>query len=1374
MDYTSIHIYGHILTDDILHAIETDESFDGNKAIDFHSSDLAFDIDYAWSCLRNDYNFFNARNNISDTYGTRRARDLIGRLLTNLGYQLKSQNEHILVDNVAYDISFLDEKLNNFPVHIVGDIAKDELNTKQLDGNTLDLRVKGKYKQRSPHATMQAYLNATDNTYGVIANGKTIRLIRSSGQLVKLNYIEFDIKKMVEEDKYKEFCLLYRLLHCSRFVVSNNNSCIFERWFNKSIESGHRIRDGLSKAVEKAMFTIINAAMQNDGDGNDLLRNSVNSKLLSLAQFNKELIHFIYRLLFLFIIEDRKLIFDRNEKDQTNSEEVSYYESIYYQYYAVSNLRHKSEIDYLHNPDHNDLWLGLMDTFKLFESGNFGKSLGIAPLGGVLFGRDTLKYLKQCNITNKQLLDAFSSLDEFYDEKGNKVRINYSSLDVEEFGSVYEGILEMRPYLNADNTVSYVNGLDRKTTASYYTRPDLVQALIKTTLEPAIQERLKEHKGNIDAQIKSLLSMRVCDPACGSGHFVLAMARTLAWHICSLRTGEDNPASSDYRHALHEVIANCVYAVDLNPDAVELCKVVLWIEGYCAGKPLSFLDHHIRCGNSVLGLGLDFDMLLKGVPNDAFNINSKNKALKKELNQANKDALNYFVESSLNKDLSPLEQAQQFSLFQNPSAKFNINEVVEQLGALFAKLPDLPGDTEEQELAKQEYLNKLKSSEQMQALYNAANIYTYAYFKEFNDNDLISITQPSTLSDYSITISPNIPYTATVYQALDQLKDDHSHTKLNQALVAEATQAAQDYHFFHWALEFPDIYAQGGFDVMCGNPPWEKIKIEDKQWFNHEGEQEIAQSDKTDKRNKLIAQLSNTNPSLYDKYLRAKSSVACTSKFLRFSKRFELTAKGDIDLYPLFAEHSMSLCRGLWSIIVPSGIATSDGNKEFFQTLTNENRLSSLYCFDNKEQLFNIHRSYNFCLLSAQAPSNKINEVSVGFMLTKLDQILDQNYVFKIKTSDFAKFNPNTNTAPNFRTQYDAVLASKIYDNSSIIIKDNSEGKTTDNPWNIKFSRMFDMSNDSKLFKTYEDLTNAGATIKGDSFVLNDNLYVPLMEAKMFWHYNHHYSAFPIDLEKRPESIPNVSCDELQDVHFAIKPWYWISSTEVERAASKGNEPSSFVLTFRKISNSTNERTMIACLMPKYLAFGDSVNCMVINLSLCKKVILCSILNSLIFDYATRQKMTGININFFIVKQLPVLRPEQIDEVNQWQLVKRVAELAYFNHDMDEFAKDLSAELSQEQNEELGNRLIKQEPWVFDELRRAQLQAEIDAIVAKLYGLNNEELNYILDPEDIFGADCTHETFRVLKSNEIKEFGEYRTKRLVLEAWKKLNQGNLF
>src|SRR5574344_1935955 len=165
------------------------------------------------------------------------------------------------------------------------------------------------------------------------------------------------------------------------------------------------------------------------------------------------------------------------------------------------------------------------------------------------------------------------------------------------------------------------SGLDRQSTSSYYTRPDLVQSLINTTLEPVIQERIAKYHTN-EEKIKNLLSMKVCDAASGSGHIVLAMARTIAWYVSTLRTEEDNPASLDYRKALREVIQKCIYAVDYNPDAVELCKVVLWIEGYCAGMPLSFLDHHIRCGNSVVGV-TDLDMLLKGVPKEAFSAEDK-------------------------------------------------------------------------------------------------------------------------------------------------------------------------------------------------------------------------------------------------------------------------------------------------------------------------------------------------------------------------------------------------------------------------------------------------------------------------------------------------------------------------------------------------------------------------------------------------------------------------------------------------------------------------------------------------------------------------------------------------------------------------------
>ncbi|MBQ9367617.1 MAG: hypothetical protein IJT83_07540, partial [Victivallales bacterium] len=625
MDYTSIHIFGHLLSDDILHAVERDSALVGNREQDFGlDSSVQNAIDYVWSSLRNDWRYFKERSMVNDPYGTRRSRDLMERFLTSLGYALSRQSSNIVINGVGYDITYLCGDLKDLPIIVIGDRTGDaDIDT--LDKCSLDYRAKGAQRKKSPHATMLEYLSNTENVYGIVANGKVLRVIRNTGQLVKLTYIEFDLQRMLEEDKYTEFCLMFRLLHSTRFRVSGDEPCVIERYFNMSIESGNRIRDGLSQAVQRAMETIGRAAIQGNGVGNESLRTAIAEGLLSPERFNKELIHFIYRLLFLFIIEERNLVYQIPSPEHPDYKKLCKLQEIYKQYYAASRLRQKSELAYLRQKQYNDLWEGLMDTFRLFENEAFGEPLGIKPLGGVLFNSKTLRYLKECAISNATLLEAFSALNEFRDERQQLVKINYSSLDVEEFGSVYEGILEMRSYVKQGMTqdaweFGYVGGLDRQSTSSYYTRPDLVQSLVKTTLVPVIEKMLTENK-TTEEKIKALLNMKVCDAASGSGHIVLAMARTIAWYVCTLRTGEDNPASLDYREALREVIQRCVYAVDDNPDAVELCKVVLWIEGYCAGKPRSFLDHHIRCGNSVVGI-TNLDVLLEGVPKEAFSADS--------------------------------------------------------------------------------------------------------------------------------------------------------------------------------------------------------------------------------------------------------------------------------------------------------------------------------------------------------------------------------------------------------------------------------------------------------------------------------------------------------------------------------------------------------------------------------------------------------------------------------------------------------------------------------------------------------------------------------------------------------------------------------
>ncbi len=1376
MDYTSIHIYGHLLSDDILHNIERDNTLIGNRDQDFGMDiSVSSAIDYVWSSLRNDWNFYkeragNERLVNKDPYGTRRARDLMERLLQSLGYKLDRQVANIEVAGTGYDISYTCPDLGNMPFVIIGENITTDGSINTLDKCSLDYRAKGNMRKKSAHATMLEYLNATENVYGIISNGQILRIIRNSGQLVKLTYIEFDLRRMLEEDKYTEFCLMFRLLHASRFRTSGDEPCVLERWFNMSIESGNRIRNGLSRAVQTTMETIGNAVLTSKGEGNDALRRAFAAGTMDAQKLNKELIHFIYRLLFLFIIEERGLVYQIPDSvDAPDYKQQCQWQDIYKKYYAASRLRRLSELSYLKQRQYSDLWQGLMDTFHLFEPDTFGEKLGIKPLGGVLFGTETLHWLKQCQVSNRDLLAAFAALNEFTDERQQRVKINYSSLDVEEFGSVYEGILEMRPFVQpgvaaSDWLFGFVGGLDRQSTSSYYTRPDLVQNLIKTTLEPVIKDKMA-NCATTEEKVKALLNMKVCDAASGSGHIVLAMARTIAWYVCTLRTGEDNPASLDYRQALREVISRCVYAVDYNPDAVELCKVVLWIEGYCAGKPLSFLNHHIRCGNSVLGVS-DLQMLIDGVPDKALTAEDKDtlKALKK-LNQEAVKAVNG------NTGNEPT-----FG-FENP---FGIEEMsIAQIGLAdkIRFINHLPEDTLEQEIVKQLRWQELMASARVDCLRRACDIYAYAFYHTVKADELY---KDKGGTDKELDLEAEVPYTKTVMRALQEIEAMEClekgkplptyYRQLSADFKTEVKRMAEEQRFFHWCVEFPEVFAANkGFDVMCGNPPWDKIKVEDKKWFESHGRADIVNAGTASQRKKAIADLPSTDPILYKEYAKALADAEALSRFVRLAGRFDLTATGDIDLYPMFAELCLSFSKEAWGLVIPTGIAVNDSNKAFFSKLIDENRLVSLYDFENREKLFDIDSTNHFCLLTIGKEQDTPRTVKGGFFLTRLDHLLDPRRIYTLQTSDFARLNPNTKTCPVFRTSRDAKLTAKIYRNSTILYNEI----TGENPWNIKFGSMIHMSNDSYLFRTYAQLTAQGATLNGNTFTTVDGeTYVPLYEGKMIWHYNHHFGSWPTEGE-RPNSINMPSEDELANPDSCIMPWYWVPLSVVNDRLVKYDRDGNVVwkwthnwmLCFRDISKSTNERTLIATIVPKQ-GFNNKTPIIFEESGILDGTIMCGILSSIVFDYVTRQKVGGKSMNFFYVKQFPVLTPDQIPSTTQWQIVKRVAELCYFNHDMDGWAEELWEEMSEEQRAELPQ-LGAQQPWVYNPERRAILQAELDAIFAHLYGLNTEDLVYILDPEDICGKGCINETFRVLKDNELRQYGEYRTKRLVLEAWNK-------
>ena len=1395
MDYTSIHVYGHLLSDDILRNIEQDETMVGNRQQDFGlDMNTTSAIDYVWSSLRNDWNFYKERNSARDPYGTRKARDLMERLFVSLDYDIDKQSTFIEAAGKTFDINYLCLNVNNLPLIVIGDKVSEEATSGTLDKCSLDVRVKGSQKKRSAHATMLEYLNSTENVYGIISNGNVIRLIRNSGQLVKLTYIEFDLQRMLEEDKYTEFCLMFRLIHASRFRTSGDVPCFLEQWFNMSIESGNRIRNGLSAAVQRTMDILGNAALKSEGEGNAALRQAYNDGTIDAYVLNKELIHFIYRLLFLFIIEDRNLVYQIPENPEDKDYKVlCKCQDIYKQFYAASRLRGLSELNYLHRHEYSDLWEGLMETFRLFENGEFGEQLNIKPLGGVLFNDETLHYLKRCKISNDDLLKAFSALNEFTDENGQRVKINYSSLDVEEFGSVYEGILEMRPFVQsavaaADWKFGFVGGLDRQSTSSYYTRPDLVQSLIRTTLEPVIKERIAKY-ATPEEQVSSLLSMKVCDPASGSGHIVLAMARTIAWYVCTLRTGEDNPVSLEYRQALREVIQKCVYAVDYNPDAVELCKVVLWIEGYCAGKPLSFLDHHVRCGNSVVGVA-NLDSLLDGVPKEAFKAKDDDKVVLKKVRELNKEALD---DISLLKDGAA--SGVQMTLFSNDFKISNIDSEQVGLAAKVREIAAMPENTLLEEVTKKRKWEDLMDSPRVECLRRACDIFTYSFYKEFSKDDLDLI-----VDERGFTKFPPVPFSRTVYHALEEIKQldqqDEDFEPLTDDFKKEVERVAVDHSFFHWCVEFPEVFADGGgFDVMCGNPPWDKIKVEDKKWFESQGRADIVNAGNAAQRKRAIANLPTTDPELFAAYQRALADAEALSRFVRFSGRFPMTATGDIDLYPLFAEHCLNTTQDNWGLVIPLGIAINDSTKMFFSKLVDENRLNSLFGFENEEKIFEIAHNFKFCLLGVGKAQQKAHLIRCGFYLRRLDQINDSRRIYTLMTNEFASLNPNTKTCPVFRTSKDAELTAKIYRNSTILYNEF----TQDNPWNIHFGSMIHMSNDSHLFKTYQQLIMAGGTYKNGNFILGNVTYVPLYEGKMIWHYNHHYGSWPIEGE-RPNAINPPSEELIKDSTSHVMPWYWIPLSEVKNRLIKVDKNGSVVwkwahkwlMGFRDITNATNERTFVCSLIPDAVGVGHTTTLLYAERGCMPGAVLLGMVTSIPFDYIAKQKVGGTHVSINYAKQFAILTPEQIPDWAEAEIVERVAELCYFNHDLEGWMNELwhDEEMTDDIRTGILDRLEEcnglyfdddkfpmpefsnVQPFIYNEDRRALAQAELDAIFAHLYGLSTEDLRYILDPEDVCGEGCINQTFRVLKDNEIRKYGEYRTKRLVLEAWDKFNFDN--
>jgi hypothetical protein len=1338
MKYTTINIQGNLISEEILHKVESGEA-PGQKATEFGfepSANIRSEIEYAWSRIKLDWKHFSDKSQnlpASDPYGTTLSRKWMEQFLSSIGFDLSKTKTGLQGDNnQSYTISHVADNLSQLPLHIVGFIEPNN-----PDKNTLDVKTSGGTSRFSPHATVQEYLNVTEHVYGIAANGLFLRLIRDSGRLIKLTYVEFDLKRMLDEDKYSEFTLLYRFLHATRFprTQTEADQCFLEKYYQDSIETGNRIRDGLSLAVKESLLALGNGFLQHES--NAALREKIQSGQLSSKDYYRQMLRIIYRFLFLMVTEERDLVYGSEDK----SEATQRLKKIYLQFYSIARLRKLCENRYVYESQFNDLWQGLVQTFQLFEAGGNGKKLGIQPLDGDLFSYNAIKDLQECLISNKLLLECVRNMNEFRDEKNNLVNINYRSLDVEELGSVYEGLLELHPVIEnkeatnpAHINFTFHEGTDRKTTGSYYTRPELVNELIKSALIPVIEERLKEQSGNKEAQAKALLKLKVCDAAAGSGHMLLAAARTISWYLARVQSGEENPAPSVYRSCLREVIQHCIYAVDFNPDAVELCKLALWLEGHNSGKPLSFLDHKIRNGNSLVGVS-DLSVLQKGIPDDAFNpVTGDDKKVCQELKKEN----------------AKYKKTKQGTLDFDQSGNIDTSAITGD----YKELENIRQDDVEGVKQVKTKFDRLRSNHAWFNDWRACNVWIAAFFWNYTEENKQAAPNSERLANF-------LQNPAAAYGPM----------------IGKADALSMEHKFFHWPLEFPDVFEQGGFDVMLGNPPWEIVELSEKEFFSTR-DISIANSETATARKKLIDDLKITNPNLHQLFIETKHSTDCQRKFLQGSARFPESSKGRINLYPLFLENNLSTLSkfGMCGLIVPSDIAMGAYNADLFTKIILENRLVSFFDFENTQNLFpDVDSRYRFCLITLSGVSPKAKEINLIYQGKTISDLVNDIKKIKLKSEDLELFSPNTLAPPILHSSVDLSISKKIYTKIGVL----NNHKKKDNKWGISIKRMLSLSDGEGIFKkSYELIPQEH--YKGIE-------WTRLYSGKAIHQFDHRFSTY----SNRKWVDTSIMAHENPD--NIIETEYYAKREEVIKRTNQ-QLPHSYLVGYRDVTNATNERTCIGTIVPRV---GCDSHCRNIYFRDVSNILIAAFIgniNSLSFDYFVRQKVIGTGLGSGTFEQLPILPPSFYNE-NEFELIiPIVIDLVYNSWDIKAFADDvwkeadadLRAAIQQqwEANQiatgghecappdwcEIDTEGCPLPPFKWDEERRAMLKAELDAIYAKLYGLTTEELRYILDPQDVYGPDFPGETFRVLKEKEVRQFGEYRTRRLVLEAWERLDR----
>ena len=981
-------------------------------------------------------------------------------------------------------------------------------------GLSLDRRAAGQRgaSAANPHGLVQEFLNRSDaHLWAIVSNGLHLRILRDNQTLSRQSFLEFDLEATFEGEVYSDFVLLWLVVHASRFAPRDDDrpeTCWLEQWTREAERQGARALGELRGGVERALRVLGRGFTSHPR--NAALRETLRSGALSPDGFHGQILRVVYRLIFLFVAEDRtldgqSLLHPRDDSDSGRAARETYAA-----HYGTARLRQLA--GRIKGSRHGDLWR----QFRLLAGALSGdhdseaarRHLALPAFGSFLWIRESTPDLNETELTNYDFLEALRHLAF---TRQNKILrpADYRNLGAEELGGVYESLLALTPRVSgdgADFTFAEFAGNARKTSGSYYTPDALVQCLLDSALDPVVEVAVRGKSGAEAEQ--AILDLKVCDPAVGSGHFLVGAARRLARHLARVRAysaGESEPSPLLYQHALRDVIGHCLYGVDMNPMAAELCRVSLWLEALEPGKPLSFLDHHIRVGNSLLGTTPE--LIEAGLPDGAFKpLQGDDREICSGLKRRNKTE-----RESGQQDMGYLMVAE-------PPAEYST------LASRSRWLDKSPDDTLGEVQRKETQFRRLVVSQE------------YRHRQQVADGWCAAFVQPKQAGQ-----DPALWITTDTLRGLDADPE-----ALAPAQRREVEHFAREYQFFHWHLAFPEVFETGGFDCVLGNPPWERVKLQEKEWFA-ERSLEIANAPNAAARKRMIRSLANGDPEMHREYLDALRQSEGWSHLMRNSGRFPLCARGDINSYAVFAEATRNVVneRGRVGCVLPTGIATDDTTKFFFQDIVETKSLVSLYDFENRSGLFpDVDSRMKFCVFTAGSGAQPVaDHAEFAFFSHAVEELRDSERCFALSPEEITLLNPNTRTCPTFRSRRDAELAKAIYRRVPVFIRDAWGEEPQSNPWGIRFSTMFHMSNDSSLFHTRAQLETDGGQLAGNVFRKDGTEYLPLCEAKLIHHFDHRWASY------RMEGGKNVAADVLredkQDPGIAVLPRYWVAAREV-------------------------------------------------------------------------------------------------------------------------------------------------------------------------------------------------------------------------------------